>query len=229
MSIVPAFSKSVTLPKRAKGNQMEWNKQDIVRDLKSSFGEIPRAVLHPFQFAKVIKSRSWINSTIHLLGLSAVSGFGFGIFQNSILSLLAGIFIFPLTCLIFSAISAVLIYYYFYFRYSKKYNLEFIFGSIAQTSFGFLMIHPLAGAAFKLSHTFSSFIDIVGLSFSALLLIVALVDSLRFPKKPTVRLITSVLGIILVLWIVKSVSQWLHQTDDNRVQNNNLNQLEETL
>jgi hypothetical protein len=140
---------------------------------------------------------SW-PSILSLLAASAMlSGAVVGLLNHSFLDFATGLLLFPVTCVVITAVFTFFIYYYFSFFHSTFLEFRRLYSVVVLAVIPYFVFHSVSG--------YLSAIDLVGFAIAALLLIVGLVEQFSLDRRTCVRLVGA-LGLgFFIMW---SVSQY---------------------
>jgi len=151
---------------------------------------------HPVERIKHLPTWEWRRIILAQVLITMASGALAGLVHRSVLSIIVGLIQTPVLTLITSFISSLFFYYTFQIFTDKIVDFKALFTAVFFANIPFFIFQVISG--------FFPPILLVGLAFSALLLIVGFCENFQLPKVFVMRLV----GIIYVLFLVTYGLAW---------------------
>lgn len=152
---------------------------------------------NPIQKIRQPLSWSWKRTVLIYAIMSWVSGILNGLIPPNVYNIAFGIFFLPLISLVTSHILTGFFFYYFQVFEKREENFLSLFHLVV-----------LANIPFLITHTLSSLvppITLIGLAFSALLLIVGLTDNFKLDKRKSIRLVVLLYVMVFAVWLWEKI------------------------
>lgn len=172
---------------------------DVINEILDTKRVLLRFLRHPVREIRSLPDWDWRRILFLQISVTAFTGALAGLIDKKIsLSILVGLFTMPLLTLISLSISTLFFYYCFQIFANLTVSLRKLFILILFANIPYFIFQVLAG--------YVPPITLVGLAFTAFLLLVGFVDSFRIEKKLAVRIIGSLYALIFCLWILEQVN-----------------------
>lgn len=144
----------------------------------------------------------WKWPTIVITNVLTASGSGAlaGLVGANALQIAIGAFLFPITSTLSMIVAGSFIYYSSLLFFGKTPAARPLFTLLVIAHFPFMIFHTVSRLLPP--------IDLLGLAFTFLLLIVGLVDNFKLPRKGTIRLISAVYLVFFLVWIGTQISSF---------------------
>lgn len=167
-------------------------------DLVELLRFVPILARNPIEGIRQIPDLSW--PTLLLLGggTSALSGVLAGLVSGRWEQILGGLIVLPTNYYLLTFFLAGFFYYTGLFFFRVEIPFRPLYSLILTSSLPFLIIHPISSWAPPFS--------LLGMALTCLLLIVGLVDTYRFPRKSTIRLVTGLFLTFVIIWIINMLA-----------------------
>ena len=167
--------------------------------IKEIFLHLKKFAVHPIQEIRHIPDWDWPRVLTLQIILSLISGLLSTLIKTdfSTWKLAQAVIFFPfistLTGLILTS------FFYYYFQVFEKRTVSFIKLAIVVflSTTVFYLFHSIAGLLI--------FFDILGMIFTALLLVVGLTENFQMPKKNSIRLVGVLLILIFFVWVTGQI------------------------
>jgi hypothetical protein len=170
------------------------NMQNDLREISSALRSFLR---HPVQEIKRIPHWEWRRVILAQVLVTMTSGALAGLIHHSVGAVFMGLILTPILTLITTLISSLFFYYTFQIVSEKALDFKLLFTAVFFANVPFFVFQIISG--------FFPPILLIGLAFTAMLLVVALVENFELPRKFTTRLI---LTIYLVFVATYAVAWW---------------------
>lgn len=167
--------------------------KDVIQTLVAYFK-------NPILVIKQMPQWDWKTLIVLQLMISFISGIISSLVNLNIWRILYGMIVLPPVALATAAISSLFLYYAFLFLTQRSLAAKDIFTLVI-----------LSNIPFFIFHTFNPFfppITILGFFFSALLLIVGLVERFQLPRKLVFKVVGSICAIYLLIWIMGQIEAY---------------------
>lgn len=166
---------------------------DKINELKKDFLFILHYLKNPLVEIKSHLSWSWQKSAFYYAVISVAAGFVNGLIPPNIYNIAFGLLFMPVITFVTSHILAGFFYYYFQVFEKRMVGFLEIFHIVILANIPFLLIHTLSSLIAP--------ITLIGLAFSALLMIIGLTDKLNLNKKKSIQLVSLLYLMIFAVWI----------------------------
>jgi len=159
-----------------------------MNDLKNDLIEIKQILVpfiqKPMEGIKRLPDWDWRKLILSQVLITIVSGALSGLFQRSFASVLFGFFMMPILTLITVSISSLFFFYTFQIFTERLVEYRKIFTAVFFANIPFFIFQTLSGVFPPIS--------VIGLAFTALLLIVAFIENHQMPRRFIIRLIAAI-------------------------------------
>lgn len=169
-------------------------------NLDEVFSSLIRFFKNPVQFMKNIPEWDWKTLIFIQLIASLISGVISSLINLNVWRILQGILVIPPVSLITAGISSLFLYYSFLFLTQKNLPIKDIFTLVILSNIPFFIFHTLS--------PFFSPITIIGFLFSALLLIIGLVERFQMPRPLVMKIVGSIWFIYLIIWALGQIENY---------------------
>ena len=166
---------------------------DKIQEFKKDFLFILNYLKNPLVEIKSHLSWSWQKSILYYALISVTAGFINGLIPPNIYNIAFGLIFMPIITFVTSHILAGFFYYYFQVFEKRMVGFLEIFHLVILANIPFLLIHTLSSLIAP--------ITLIGLAFSALLMIVGLTDKLNLNRKKSIQLVSLLYLMIFAVWI----------------------------
>lgn len=169
-------------------------------DFQDIFSTLVRFFKNPVLVMKQMPEWDWKTLVVLQLFTSLISGIIASLINLNIWRILQGILVIPPVSLLTAGISSLFLYYAFLFLTRQNLPPKDIFTLVI-----------LSNIPFFIFHTFSPFfppITLLGFLFSALLLIVGLVERFSLPKPLVIKVVGSIWCIYLAIWLLGQIETY---------------------
>lgn len=153
----------------------------------------------PLEKIKICPQWEWPTILILQGILAMFSGALAGLVKHSFADFLGGLIVLPLSSAIVLAIGSGFFYYTFSLFLKRDLSFKSIFTLMVLSGIPFLI--------FRILFSIVSAVQLVGLAFSAALLIVGFTENFMLPRKFVLRLILGIYSVFLVSWAVHQIQQ----------------------
>lgn len=164
---------------------------------------------HPVQEIRHVPHWPWARVLGLLVAITAVIGAVTGLIERKLsFSIIAGLFLTPILTLITLSIMSLFFYYCFQIFAERTLSYRHLFTVILFASIPQFVLRVLEG--------YVPPIAMVGMAFTAFLLMVGFVENFQLPRKLVIRLIAVLYTILLALWLWEQatnsvmVKNWSH-------------------
>jgi hypothetical protein len=148
---------------------------------------------HPVQEIHHIPDWSWEHLLIFQAIITAATGLLAGIASKSIFSILVQLIMTPILTLILIFVSCFFFYYAFQIFAEKTVPFRQLFQTVLFANIPFFI--------FQIGATYLSLLTMLGMAFTALILIVAFVEKFKLEKKIVMRMILGLYIIFFSIWL----------------------------
>jgi hypothetical protein len=160
--------------------------------------EIKRTLIqflrHPMTEMKSLPDWPWLRLAILHIGVTAITGALGGFAEHRIIwSIFVGLFISPILYLIILGISTLFFYYCFQIFAERTVSPRRLFTVILFANIPQFIFQIISG--------FVPPITLVGMAFTALLLLVGLVKNFQLNRKLVIRIISSLYALFFAIWM----------------------------
>lgn len=165
--------------------------------LKKDYYFISEFLKHPVDRMKMQPDWSWKRTVfIHILA-SVAAGVLNGLIPPNVYNIAYGLIFLPLITFVTSHILSG--FFYYYFQVFEKRTVDFLalLHMVVLTNIPFLGLHILSSLVPP--------VTLIGLAFSALLLIVGLTDVFQLDKKRAIKLVATLYVMIFAVWLWEKI------------------------
>lgn len=148
---------------------------------------------HPIREISRVPEWEWPELLLVQVIVTAATGAATGLVDRSILGIFSGIVLTPLLTLVTIAVSSLFFYYLFQLFFERTVSFRKLATVVFLSTLPFFIFHILSG--------FISVINLVGLAFTAVILVVGLVENFQVPRRFVVRVIVAVYFVIFAMWL----------------------------
>jgi hypothetical protein len=152
---------------------------------------------HPLKEIPRVPDWSWQRLLLFQVTLTMATGALGGLLSLHIFSILTQMILMPILTLITLMVCCLFFYYSFQIFADRTISFRSLFGTVFFANIPFFI--------FQIVSVHFSPVALVGLGFTALLLIVAFVDRYLLPKKIVIRLIGALYVMFFVIWIAGKI------------------------
>lgn len=172
-----------------------------------------RFLHHPMSEIKHVPDWPWARLLLFQIVITAVTGALNGLAEQRIFfGVFAGLFFRPVITLIMMGIATLFFYYCFQIFAEKTVAPRHLFTVVLFANIPQFLFQTIEG--------FVPPVALVGMAFTALLLLVGFVENFQLPRKLAVRLIAVLYAIFFALWLWNSITSskfekaWKNQHSD---------------
>ena len=151
----------------------------------------------PLDHVTMIPNWNWLTLIIMQASLAGLSGILSGLFSRSFINVLAGIFLFPITAVAGVLIVAAFFYYTFHFFKKVEVPMRKLVAILVVSNvyyMAFRMVSPIIPAA-----------ELIGIAFSAVVVIVGISDNFAMDRKFVIRVVVSLYVVIFLSWAMQMI------------------------
>ncbi len=173
-------------------------------DLREIFLALRNYLKHPVQEIRKLPTWEWRRLILAQVVVTMFSGLLSGVIHHSLFAIFFNMILTPILSLITAFISSLFFFYTFQIFSEKTVEFRSLFTAVFFANVPFFIFQIVMG--------YFPPILLVGLAFTAILLIVAFVDNFQLPRKLVSRLI----GGIYVIFVLTYLLAWYttsHSTD----------------
>ena len=167
-------------------------------DIKALLQFLIEFIKQPLQKISQLPDWNWSSLFVFHILLSIVSGVLAGLLKFNFYRVAAGLFLMPIVSTVCVLMMSLFLYYYFQFFENKTENFRKIFTLVVLSSIPFYL--------FQILSEYFSPISLVGFAFTSLLGVVGLCDNFRVERKRAYKIIGTVFGLVLMVWVINQVS-----------------------
>ena len=153
-----------------------------------------RYLRHPIQEIRHLPDWSWEHLLLFHVVVTAVTGLLGGVASKSPFSALTQAIITPVFTMILIAVSCFFFYYAFQIFAQKSVPFRQLFQTVLFANIPFFI--------FQIAATYLPLLTMLGLAFTALLLIVAFVEKFSIAKKTVMSMILGLYVIFFIIWLM---------------------------
>jgi len=168
-----------------------------IQEIKKDFLLILKFLKNPLNEISFPLPWSWQKSILYYAVISIAAGILNGLIPPNIYHIAFGLIFMPIITFVTSHILAGFFYYYFQVFEKRMVNFLEIFHLVILANIPFLLVHTLSSLVPP--------ITLIGLAFSALLMIVGLTDKLNLNKKKSIQLVSLLYLMIFAVWIWEKI------------------------
>ncbi len=163
----------------------------------SEIRDLPKFLFHfmqnPVRAIQTTPIWSWPSILSIQAGIAIVSGVCLAVVNRNFIDFLLGLFIFPFSSIIVSAVVSLFLYYFHAFFMHTFLEARRLYGIVVLANIPYLLFHILSGLVPP--------IDLIGFAFTSCLLVVGLVENFTLPKRSVIRLIGAVYAVFFLMWV----------------------------
>jgi multisubunit Na+/H+ antiporter MnhE subunit len=152
---------------------------------------------HPMNVIQRLPNWRWPTILITWAGLLIISGTASGLITRKLGDFLVGLFIFPLSGTVMAAVTTAFFYYTFHLFLQKQVSFKALYQLVVLAAIPYLI--------FRIIVSLVPPADVVGLAFSAALMIVGAVENFALPRRFVMRLIAGIFALFLVFWVYSQI------------------------
>lgn len=169
-------------------------------DFRDIQAQLIRFLKNPVEFMRSIPDWDWKTLIVIQLLTSFLSGMISSLINLNIWKILQGILIIPPVSLVTAGVSSLFLYYSFLFLTQKNLPIKDIFTIVILSFIPFFIFQTM-------SPLFAP-ITIIGFLFTALLLIIGLVERFQLPRKLVIKIVGSIWIIYFIIWIIGQIENY---------------------
>ncbi len=173
------------------------NTTNFLLNLKNDFLFILEFLKNPIQNISHLPHWTWKKSVLINIIISVAAGTLNGLIPPNIYNIAFGIIFMPLITFLLTHILSG--FFYYYFQVFEKRTVDFL---------NLLKMVVLANVPFLILHSLTSLLPpltLIGLAFSALLLIVGLTESFSLDRKRAIKLVSVLYVMVFVVWLWEKI------------------------
>lgn len=171
--------------------------RDVTESGSSSAKEIAQRLLrfikNPVKEITLLPDWSWPQLIILNALIAVASGVLSGLIPPNFYKIVGGLIISPFVSTVMNGLMSLFLYYYFQVFEYKTVSLRKLFTQTFFASIPFFIFQ--AGAELIPP------ISIVGFAFTALLMVVGLVENFQVDKKRAIKLMAAILSVVFIVWL----------------------------
>ncbi len=169
----------------------------LIHHLKIDFLFILEFLKNPIQNISRLPAWSWKKTVLINVILSIIAGTLNGLIPPNIYNIAFGLLFMPLITFLLTHILAG--FFYYYFQVFEKRSVDFL---------NLLKMVVLSNVPFLILHSLTSLLPpltLLGLAFSALLLIVGLTESFSLDRSRAIKLVSALYIMVFIVWLWEKV------------------------
>ena len=173
------------------------NSTSVVHQLKIDLLFILEFLKNPIQNISRLPNWSWKKTVVINVLLSVTAGTLNGLIPPNIYNIAFGLLFMPLITLLLTHILSG--FFYYYFQVFEKRSVDFL---------NLLRMVVLANVPFLILHSLTSLLPpltLLGLAFSALLLVVGLTESFSLDRNRAIKLVSALYVMVFIVWLWEKV------------------------
>ena len=185
--------------------------EEVINEILDTKRVLLQFLRHPLKEIKNLPEWDWRRLLFLQISVTAACGALAGLIDKKIsISILVGLITMPMLTLVSLMVSTLFFYYCFQIFASKTISIRRLFTVILFANIPYFIFQILAG--------YLPPISLVGLAFTAVLLLVGFVENFQIDRKLAIRIIGSLFALIFVLWIWEQVnsSRWERTWNSDR-------------
>lgn len=175
---------------------MDWAK--FKKEIHQALFYLRDFLLNPVKGVCSPPNWNWPTLFVIVGGIAAIRGLVFGLLTRSVLSIFAGIFIFPVTAVAVGAVGTMLFYYLFKFFYKKDVPIKTLYEVLFMASLPGLIIGTFSPLFMPLA--------LVSVAFWGVLAVIGLAHVFQVPRDSLAKWIGGVVAVYALMWIVNAVN-----------------------
>lgn len=148
---------------------------------------------HPIREIPHVPDWSWAELITVQVLVTSLTGAVAGLVARSVIDMFVGIVFRPIITLVTLLISSLFFYYFFQIFAQRTLDFRKLTLVIFFSSLPFFIFHILSGLIPP--------INLIGFAFTAVILVVGLVENFQLPKKLVLRAIAGIYVVIFLMWI----------------------------
>ncbi|MBX2993504.1 MAG: YIP1 family protein [Bdellovibrionaceae bacterium] len=148
---------------------------------------------HPIREIPHVPDWTWPELITVQVLVTSLTGAVAGLVARSVIDIFVGIVFRPIITLVTLLISALFFYYFFQIFAQRTLDFRKLTIVIFFSSLPFFIFHILSGLIPP--------INLIGFAFTAVILVVGLVENFQLPKKLVLRAIAGIYIVIFLMWI----------------------------
>lgn len=173
------------------------NGTNFVQRLKDDFLFILEFLKNPIQNISRLPKWSWKRTVLISVLISVAAGTLNGFIPPNIYNIAFGLIFMPLISFLLTHILSG--FFYYYFQVFEKRTVDYL---------NLLRMVVLANVPFLILHSLTSLLPpltLIGLAFSALLLVVGLTESFSLDRKRAIKLVSVLYVMVFVVWLWEKI------------------------
>lgn len=185
--------------------------EKVIHEILDTKRVLLRFLRHPLHEIKNLPDWEWQRLIFLQVSVTAMSGALAGLIDKKIsLSILVGLFTMPILTFISLTVCTLFFYYCFQIFANQTISLRKLFTVILFANIPYFIFQILAGLVPP--------ITLVGLAFTAILLLVGFVETFGIDRKLAIRIIGGLYALILCMWIWEQInsSRWERNWNSDR-------------
>lgn len=185
---------------------MSITKDQFINELLDVKKVLLTYIKNPIQEIKVLPDWTWPKLIAVQAAFTAICGALAGLLEEKIVfSVIAGLISMPFITLITVAVSSLFFYYCFQIFADKTVSFRKMFTIV--------FFANIPHFIFQIASGFLPPVILVGLAFSAFLLVVGFVEHFQVQKRLVIRIIAALYAIFFVIWIVGRINSSRFEND----------------
>lgn len=178
---------------------MSLTKDQFINELLDVKKVLLTYIKHPIQQIKYLPDWHWPKLILVQAAFTAVCGALAGLLEEKIIfSVIAGLISMPFITLVTVAVSSLFFYYCFQIFADKTVSFRKLFTIV--------FFANIPHFIFQIASGYLPPVILVGLAFTALLLVVAFTEHFVVEKKLVIRIIAALYAIFFVIWIIGRIN-----------------------
>lgn len=173
------------------------NDPSMIGQMKFDFRFILEFLKNPVQNVSRLPLWSWKKTVVISILLSMITGTLNGLIPPNIYNVAFGLLFMPVIILILTHILSGFLYYYFQVFEKRTVDFMSLLKMVVLVNIPYLIIHSLTSLLPPLT--------LIGLAFSALLLVVGLTENFSLEKKRAIKLVSVLYIMVFVVWLWEKV------------------------
>ena len=178
---------------------MNFQKDFLLLEIKEIRTHLWRFLTHPMQEIRNVPEWPWPRLAILLVLVTSVCGFLSGIVNRiPVFAIIFSLIYQPIVSAIMLAISTAFFYYCFQIFCEKTVSLHKLVTVI--------LFANIPGFIFQIAAGYIPPISLIGLAFTAFLLLVGFVDNFQLERKKVMKIVGALYGLFFVLWLLQQAN-----------------------
>ncbi len=178
---------------------MNFQKDFLLLEIKEIKTHLWRFLTHPMQEIRHVPEWPWIRLGILMALVTSICGLLSGVVNRiPVFAIIFALIYQPIVSAIMLAISTAFFYYCFQIFCEKTVSLHKLFTVI--------LFANIPGYIFQIVSGYVPPITLIGLAFTAFLLLVGFVENFQLERKKVMKIVGALYGLFFVMWLIQQAN-----------------------